>query len=95
VYVMIASIVVVVVSGGILRRKLAFWTSLIISSAIHLVVVHTWTGRVANLSRGQGKLATCLGCVLFLLVYGFARLMQRTLYSEQVPHKNYKGGEVP
>jgi hypothetical protein len=57
--VMIASVLVVVASRSVLWRKVAFWLSLGISSAIHLVVVHGWTERVPNLSRGEGKLATC------------------------------------
>jgi hypothetical protein len=80
---MIASVVIVVGSRSIFWRKLAFWMSLVISSAIHLVVVHHWTQRVPDLSHGQGKGAVFLGFLLFLAVYGFVSLLRRNFYGKE------------
>jgi hypothetical protein len=52
--VMFAS-VAIAVSGGFRLRKIAFWISLVISSAIHLLVVHAWIQRVGNLGRGMNS----------------------------------------
>lgn len=82
-HVMFASVFIVVASRSFFWRKSAFWLSLVISSVIHLVVVHAWTQRVPNLSRGQGKLAILLGFVLFFAVYGLVRLLQRNLYGKE------------
>ena len=62
---------------------MGFWISLALSSAIHMFVVHAWTQRVGNLSRGWGKLAILLGCVLFFAVYGFVWLLRRNFYGEE------------
>lgn len=67
------------------RRKIAFWMSLGISSAIQLVLVHTWTRRIPSLSRTQGRGAAVLGLVLFLAVYGVVRFLQRMLYGKESP----------
>lgn len=66
-------------------REIAFWVSLGISSAIHLVVVHHWTRKIPNLSAREGKGAAFLGLVLFLIVYGVVRYFQRTLYGKRAP----------
>jgi len=79
---MIAS-VVIAASRSIFWRRIAFWMSLGISSAIHLVIVHAWTRRVPDLGRRQGQLATLLGFVLFFAVYGFVRLLQRNFYGKE------------
>jgi hypothetical protein len=50
---MITSVMIVFTASS--WRKIAFWLSLGISSVIHLVVVHTWTRRIPNFSRGAGK----------------------------------------
>ena len=50
--------------------------------AIHLVLVRSWTRRLGNLSRIQGRGAALLGIVLFLAIYGLVRLMQRMFHSE-------------
>jgi len=83
--VMFASVFIAVASS-VWRRKIGFWMSLVISSAIHLVVVHAWIQRVGNLSRGQGKLAVLLGFVLFFAVYGILRVLRRNFYGEEVRH---------
>ena len=79
VHVMFASVFVAVVSRP-WWRKIGFWMSLLLSSAIHIFVVHAWIQRVGNLSRGQGKLAILLGFVLFFAVYGFVWLLRRNFY---------------
>jgi hypothetical protein len=52
VHVMFAS-VFIAVFGSSWWRKIGFWISWVLSSAIHVVVVHAWVQRVGNLSRGQ------------------------------------------
>lgn len=81
--VMFASVFIAVVSSP-LWRKIAFWVSLIVSSAIHLVAIHAWIQRVGNLGRGQGQLAVLLGFVLFFVVYGFVWLLRRNLNGNEV-----------
>jgi hypothetical protein len=78
-HVMFAS-VFIAVSSKVWRRKTGFWISLVISSAIHLVVVHAWMQRVGNFSRGQGKLAILLGFVLFFAVYGIVWMLRQNFY---------------
>jgi hypothetical protein len=82
VHVMFASVFIAVV-GRSWWRQIGFWMSLILSSAIHLFVVHAWIQRVGNLSRVQGKLAILLGFVLFFAVYGFVFLLRRNFYGSE------------
>jgi hypothetical protein len=82
VHVMFASVFIAVI-GSSWRRKIGFWMSLLLSSAIHIFVVHAWIQRVGNLSRGQGKLAILLGFVLFFAVYGFVWLLRRNFYGTE------------
>jgi hypothetical protein len=84
--VMFASVFIAVTSS-VWRRKITFWMSLAISSAIHLVLVHAWIQRVGNLSRGRGKLAVLLGFVLFFAVYAFVWVLRRNFYGEEA-HNN-------
>jgi hypothetical protein len=77
--VMFAS-VFIVVSIRSWWRQIVFWTSLLISSTIHLVIVHVWIQRVGNLSRNQGKLAILFGVGLFFAVYGLAWVLRRNFY---------------
>lgn len=86
VHVMFASVFITVV-GRSWWRKIGFWMSLVLSSAIHMLVVHAWIQRVGSLSRGQGKLAILLGCVLFFVIYGFVWLLRRNLYGEEAPDR--------
>jgi cation transport ATPase len=58
-------------------RNIAFWTSLVVSSAIHLFVVHAWTQQSPDLGRAKAKIAFFLGFALFLVVYGAVRLLRR------------------
>ena len=81
---MAVSVLIAFATRSVFWRNFAFWTSLVISSAIYLVVVHAWTRRVSNLSRGEGELAAFLGIVLFLAVYGLVRLVQRMFSNEEV-----------
>lgn len=80
--VMIAS-VMVTVGWRSLWREIGFWMALILSAAIQLAVVHAWTQRAGELSRGAGKLGTFLGFVLFVAIYGCIRLLRRNFYGER------------
>ena len=81
--VMFASVFIAIASR-VWWRKIGFWMSLVISSAIHLVIVHAWIQRVGNFSRGQGKLAVLLGFVLFFAVYGIVWVLRRNFYGEEL-----------
>jgi hypothetical protein len=91
--VMMTSVLIAIASRSVFWRNFAFWMSLVMSSAIHLVLVHSWTRRLGDLGRSQGRGAALLGFVLFLAIYGFVRLMQRMFLSEgdQITHS----GEGP
>lgn len=58
--------------------------ALVMSSVMHLAVVHAWTLRARELNRGQGKLAILLGFVLFIAIFGLVRLLRRMFYREEV-----------
>jgi len=81
--VMITSILVAVSSQSIFRRRIVFWISLVISSAIHLFVVHAITQKVGNLNRGAGKGAAVFGFLLFFGVYKFGLFLQRIFRSDE------------
>ncbi len=68
VHMMFASVFIGVAARSLWRRA-RFWTSLAISSVIHLVTVHSWIQRVGNLSHSQGELAILPGPILFFAVY--------------------------
>ena len=70
--------------GRSLWRKVTFWISLVVSSAIHSLVVHAWIQRSGSLGRAQGKLAVLLGFVLFAAVYGTFWVFRRNFYGEEV-----------
>jgi membrane glycosyltransferase len=80
---MFAAVFIAVFSGS-WARKAGFWLALVLSSAIHLIAVHTWIQRVGNLGRSEGKLAILLGLLLFLAVYGLVRVLQRNFYGNEV-----------
>lgn len=80
--VMMTSVLIAIASRSVFWRNIAFWMSLVMSSAIHLVLVHSWSRRLGDLSRSQGRGAALLGFVLFLAIYGFVRLLQRMFHSE-------------
>jgi hypothetical protein len=42
----------------------------VLSSLIHIVVVHAWMLRYGNLNRAQGELTVLLGFVVFVVVHG-------------------------
>jgi hypothetical protein len=81
---MMSSVIIAIACKSVFWRNFVFWLSLLISSAIHLVVVHALTQPVGNLSRGVGKGAAVLGFLLFLAVFGFLRLLQRMFNSEEI-----------
>ena len=85
VHMMFASVFIAVV-GREWWQKLGFWISLVISSAIHLVVVHAWLRHAGRFSRGNGKLAILLGFVLFFAVYGMVWVLRRNFYGEKPAH---------
>jgi hypothetical protein len=76
---------VMVVFSVISWRKIAFWMSLGISSAVQLAVVHALTRRTPNLSHNEGRGAAVLGLLLFLVVYRVVRFLQRVLYGKESP----------
>ncbi|HKW19721.1 MAG TPA: hypothetical protein VJO35_19585 [Terriglobales bacterium] len=76
---------VMIVFGAISFRKVAFWMSLGISSAIQLLVVHAATRRTTDLSRAAGRGAALLGLMLFAMVYAIVRYLQRKLYAKEAP----------
>jgi hypothetical protein len=82
VHVMFASVFIAVV-GSSWSRKIGFWMSLLLSTAVHMFVVHAWIQRIGHLSRGQGKLAILLGLALFFVVYGFVSLLRRNFYGTE------------
>ena len=79
--VVIASILVIVGWRSLLRN-ITFWIALILSASIQLAVVHAWVQRTGRLNRSAGKLATLLGFVLFIAIYGCFRLLRRNFYGE-------------
>ena len=80
---MVFASVFIAVASTVWWRRISFWMSLAISSAIHVAVVHAWIRQVGNFSRGQGKLAVLLGFVLFFTVYGVVFLLRRNIYGEE------------
>lgn len=76
---------VMVAFSAISWRKIAFWMSLGISSAIQLALLHAVARRVPNLSRGAGRGAAVLGILLFVVVYSVIRFLQRMLYGKGSP----------
>jgi hypothetical protein len=92
---MMTSVIIAIACKSVFWRNFVFWVSLLISSAIHLVVVHALTQPVGNLSRGAGKGAAVLGFLLFLAVFGFLRLLQRMFNSEEILTAHSGDGHVP
>jgi len=91
VHAMFAS-VAIAVFGRPWWREIGFWISLVLSSGVHVVIVHSWVQRVGRLSRGQGKLAVLLGFGLFIAVYGLFILLQWNLYPEEAHDHSSKSG---
>lgn len=91
--VMITSVMVVFATSA--SRKIAFWMSLGISSAIQLVGIHALTRRIPSLSRGAAKGVFVLGLLLFLAVYGLVRLLQRLFNNEEVLTAHSGDSHVP
>ena len=75
--VMITSIMVAF--SAISWRKIAFWISLIVSSALQLLLLHAITGGVLSLSWVQRRGVASVGILLFAAVYTFIRFVQRML----------------
>ena len=82
-YAMIVSIGIVVGSRRDLWRKRVFWISLVISSAIYLVVVHLWTYQVPYPPHSARKGALVLGFLLFFGVYSFVSILRRIFYGKE------------
>jgi len=83
VIVMLTSVGVAIASRRLLWRKFTFWISLLISSAIHLVVVHAFTQRLGFRDHSLGRGAIFLGFLLFLAVYGSVELLRQLLYGRE------------
>jgi hypothetical protein len=83
VIVMLTSVGVAIASRRLLWRKFTFWISLLISSAIHLVIVHAFTQRLGFRDHSLGRGAIFLGFLLFLAVYGSVGLLRRMLYGRE------------
>ena len=77
------SVLIVIASRSLFWRKIAFWMSLGISSAVHLVLVHAWAQRVRILSHNQGRGAAVLGLLLFLAVFGLVSLLRRNFCGKE------------
>ena len=80
--VMIASVILAAFSRPWWRR-ISFWFSWMVSSAIHLILVHAWRQRVGDLSRNQGEMAFFAGFLLFGLVFGLVSLLRRNFYGAE------------
>ena len=74
---------VMIVFWAISWRKIAFWMSLGISSAIQLLVAHALTR--GDFNRASGRAAMFLGLALFLGVYAIIGFLRRKLYGEEAP----------
>lgn len=81
--VMMTSVLIVTASRSVFRRKSTLWVSLVVSSAIYLVLLHAWTQRVPIFRRYQGRGLAVLGLLLFLAVYGLVSLLRRSLYGKE------------
>jgi hypothetical protein len=86
VLVMFTSVFIAVV-GRSWWRKISFWMSLVLSSAIHAFVVHVLIPRSGDLSRARAELAILLGGVLFFAIYGFVWFLTRNFYGEEAPDR--------
>ena len=71
-------------------RKIRFWACLIVSSTIHVRIVHAWLLRVGSFGRGTGKLAVLIGFALFFALYGCVWALRRSIYGESA--KPYQAG---
>jgi hypothetical protein len=84
---MLFTSVSVVVFGFSLWRRLGFWLSLTVSSALHVGLVHAWVvsgGYVdAPGPNSSGKLAILLGLLLFAVIYVGGTLVARKLRGER------------
>jgi hypothetical protein len=81
-YMMLAS-VLVAVSSNSRWRKIVFWMLLVISSSIHVVIIHAWIQRMGSLSLRQGALAILLGLVQFYTFNALVWLLRRKFYGVQ------------
>lgn len=81
-HVMFSSVFIAVV-GRSWWGQAGFWTWLVLSSAIHMLIVHAWILRVGHFNTGQGKLAILLGWALFFGIYGVVWLFRRNLYGAE------------
>jgi len=92
--VMLATIILIFATRQVFWRKSTFWISIAISSGLHLATVHAWTRWVGDLSRGEGKAATFLGLLLFLVIYWIVRLLRRVLNTEEPVIRHDQGDQV-
>ena len=85
-YVMFSSVFLAVISAE-LRPKVRFWIALLISSTIHLFLVHAWIVRIGSIDWRSHwfdrRLAILFGPVLFLIVYGCGFQLRKKFYGEE------------
>lgn len=80
--------VLVTVGWRSLWRDIGFWTALILSSSIQLLVMHAWVQRTGELNRNAGKSGTFLGFVLFVALYGCIRLLRTKWAAFEAAHNS-------
>ena len=83
-YVMWASVGIIAISSFFWRR-IGFWISIVVSTALHALMVHAWVKRAGTLSGHHDKsdrLAIMLGFMLFVAVYGCGFYFRRKFYGE-------------
>ncbi|HUS18606.1 MAG TPA: hypothetical protein VMZ25_03065 [Terriglobales bacterium] len=70
----------IAVGGFSYWRKLSFWIVLLVSSTLHLLLVHAWIIKVGAFTVGRGgseRWAWFLGVVLFFLVLGISGMFRQ------------------
>jgi hypothetical protein len=81
----IPMVIIVVATRTVFLRDSVFWMSLVISSAMQLLVLHAWSQRFQGFRHGAGKLASLFGFVLFYAIYRLVRFLQKHFNGEQLP----------
>ena len=82
-YVMLSSVFLMTWLFRDWGRRLAFWISLLISSAAHAFIMHYWIVHYGiGSSRADVKVAVFLGLILFGIIYGGWTLLRRKFSGE-------------
>jgi hypothetical protein len=72
----------IAVGGFSFWRSISFWTTLFISSILHLLLVRAWIIRMGALTSGRGGTegwAWVVGFLLFFVVLGFGLILKRNI----------------